>query len=337
MAEHIGATILGCVGPVLAPRERAFFRDAAPWGFVLFARNVENPAQLARLCADLRMAVGREAPVFIDQEGGRVQRMGPPHWRQWLPPLEQMERAGTGAARAAWLRYRIIAAELRGCGIDGNFAPVTDVAAPETHEFLRNRCLGQDAASVVWAARAAAEALLAGGVLPVIKHLPGHGRAQADSHAQLPVVHATRAELEASDFAAVQALADLPLGMTAHVVFAALDPEAPATCSATVLAYLRRSIGFDGLLMSDDISMGALSGTVAARSEAAMAAGCDLVLHCNGDMVEMGAVAAAAGGLSAAGARRAQAALGWRKPPQDVDIPALEAELEAILSGRRDG
>ena len=326
-----GATIFGCLGPALADAERDFFRQADPWGFILFARNVERPAQLRRLTGELRAAVGRDAPVFIDQEGGRVARLRPPSWRDWPPPLDQASRAGAAAARSLWLRYRIIAAELGDCGIDGNCAPMADIAEAGTHPFLRNRCYGETPEAVTAAARAVAEAHLAGGVLPVLKHIPGHGRARADSHAELPHLDAPLAELRAWDFAPFRALADLPLGMTAHIVYDALDPALPVTLSPAGIAAIRGEIGFDGLLMTDDISMGALSGSPAALSRAAIAAGCDLVLHCNGDPGEMAEVAGAAGRLSPGAAARAEAALARRRPPDTIDIAALEAELEALL------
>jgi beta-N-acetylhexosaminidase len=329
----VSATILGCAGTELAPREAAFFRDAAPWGFILFARNIETPAQVAALVGALREAVGRAAPVFIDQEGGRVQRLRAPHWREWSPPLDVVAAVGGAAApRAMELRYRLIAAELRALGIDGNCAPVADIAGPLTHPFLRNRCLGTDARAVADAARGAARGLLAGGVMPVVKHIPGHGRAQADSHLVLPEVDASRAVLEASDFAAFRALADLPAAMTAHVVYPALDPDLPATLSPRVIGAIREEIGFDGLLMSDDVSMKALSGELGALTAAAIAAGCDVALHCNGDPSEMAAVVAAAGTLGGAAARRASAALAFVPAPDDADPAAILAALEELTS-----
>lgn len=324
------AAILGLAGTAPTPDEAAFFREAAPWGFILFARNIDTPAQVARLTAALRDAVGCDAPVFIDQEGGRVQRLRAPHWREWAPPLDFVAAAGARAARAVWLRHRIIAAELRAVGIDANCAPCLDLATPDTHPFLRNRCLSDDPAQVAELGRAAADGLLAGGVLPVVKHIPGHGRATVDSHKGLPRVTAPRPTL-AADLAPFAALAGLPLGMTAHVVFDAIDPQAPATLSPAAIALIRGDIGFGGLLMTDDIGMGALSGSVGARSAAAIAAGCDLVLHCNGDLAEMQAVAAAAGPLTATA--RAAAALAARRAPEAVDIAALDAELRGMMQG----
>lgn len=328
------AAILGCLGPRLRPEERAFFAETKPWGFILFARNLETPDQIRRLTAALRDAVGYDAPILIDQEGGRVQRIGPPHWRQWLPPLDQMALGGRDALRAMWLRARIIADELHALGIDVNCSPTCDIADDDTHAFLRNRCYGSDAATVTAAARAVADGLLAGGVLPVAKHTPGHGRAFVDSHRDLPVVGADTAALQSQDFAPFRALADLPMAMTAHIVYSALDARAPATTSAKVVGLIRDAIGFEGLLMTDDISMQALAGDLAARSRASIAAGCDVVLHCNGEMDEMQAVVGACGALTGAAADRAQAALAARRAPVAFDVAAAEAELAELLDGR---
>jgi beta-N-acetylhexosaminidase len=330
-----GATILAPAGPELGTSEAAFLRDADPWGFILFARNCLHADQIRRLVAALREAVGRQAPVFIDQEGGRVQRLSPPLARRWPPPLTHAA-AAADPVRAMWLRYRLIAAELRALGIDGNCAPSCDIAGPATHPFLRDRCLGSDAAAVAARARAAAAGLLAGGVLPVIKHIPGHGRATADSHLALPVVPAPLDRLAATDFVPFAALADLPLAMTAHVVYPALDPDRPATLSPAVLAAIRGAmIGFGGLVMTDDMSMQALSGQAAAGdlgalTAAAIAAGCDLALHCNGRPDEMQAIAAAAGRLGPAAAARAAAALAARRAPEPADPAALAAELARL-------
>lgn len=325
-----GATILGVQGLHLDADEAAFLREADPWGFILFARNIETPAQVRRLTADLRAAVGRDAPVFVDQEGGRVQRLRAPHWREWTPPMDFVAQAGAAAARALHLRYRLIAQELRDVGIDGNCAPCLDVARPETHPFLRNRCLSDNPAAVALLGRAVADGHLEGGVLPVVKHMPGHGRAVADSHHALPFTEVAAEEL-AADFAPFKALADLPLGMTAHVVYAALDGS-PATTSATMIARIRHDIGFDGLLMTDDIGMNALSGSPAVRAAAAIAAGCDAVLHCNGSREDMAEVVAAAGRMTLPAAERAVRALAARRTPAPVDIAALEAELRALTA-----
>lgn len=336
-----GATIFGLSDPVLTPDEAAFLREADPFGVILFARNIETPDQVRRLTSELRATLGRDAPVLIDQEGGRVQRLRAPHWREMLPPLDQIAALAPGAtpaatARALWLRARLQAAELAALGIDTNCAPTCDIAGPDTHPFLRNRCFGTSAAEVAAHARATAEGFLAGGVLPVIKHIPGHGRATADSHLHLPVVTASLDVLRATDFGPFAALRDMPMAMSAHIRFTALD-DAPATQSATVIGLIRAEIGFAGLLMTDDITMQALSGGVAERAAASIAAGCDVVLHCNGTLAEMAAVAGAAGRLTPAAATRAEAALARRQAPAQIDIAALEAEFGRLTQGGAHG
>lgn len=320
------ATILGGIaGTRLTAAERAFFRAADPWGFILFGRNVESPDQLRRLTGDLRDAVGRDAVITVDQEGGRVQRLRAPHWADWPAPLDQ----AAAGPRAMWLRYHLIGRELRAVGIDSNCAPTLDVAQADTHPFLRNRCLGTDPATVAVLGRAGADGMLAAGVLPVMKHLPGHGRAVADSHHDLPIVAAAVEDLEVLDFAPFRALRDLPMGMTAHIRFTALD-DAPATASPRMIGLIRDRIGFDGLLMTDDITMNALSGTQAERATASIAAGCDLVLHCNGTVADMEPVVEAAGAMSPDAQRRADAALAQRRLPQELDPGALMAEWHSL-------
>lgn len=320
-----GATILGVEGLTLGADERAFLREADPWGFILFARNVADPAQLAGLTADLREAVGRDAVVMVDQEGGRVQRLTAPHWTDWPAAME----SAADGARAVALRHRLMGQELRAVGIDADAAPCLDVADAETHPFLRNRCFGTDPDTVARMGRAAADGLMAAGVLPIVKHMPGHGRARVDSHHDLPVLDVALDALDARDFAPFRALADLPLGMTAHIRLTALD-DRPATASPAAIALIRERIGFGGLLMSDDIGMNALAGTPAERAAAAIAAGCDLVLACNLTRAEFAAVAEAAGPMTEAAAARATAALARRGPPDEADPAALRAELDAL-------
>ena len=329
-----GAAIFGCAGPELLAEERAFFREADPFGFILFARNVETPDQLRRLTGDLRASVGRDAPVLVDQEGGRVQRLRSPHWREWQPPFDLVARFALveDAARAMGLQAQIIAAELRAVGIDANCAPVADVARDATHPFLKNRCYGTDPVLVSAVARAVANGYLAGGVLPVVKHMPGHGLSQKDTHLDLPTVRVGRETLEAVDFAPFRALNDLPMAMTAHIIFADYD-DRPATQSPAMIQLIRDQIGFQGLLMTDDLNMEALQGTLTSRTAASIAAGCDIALHCKGDMAQMVEVAAAAGVMRADTAARAQAALAARRAPETVDIAALEADLAGLLAG----
>lgn len=328
-----GAYILGCEGATLSESERGFFREADPWGFILFARNVTDPDSLARLTSDLRDAVGRDAPVLIDQEGGRVQRMGPPHWPQYLPPLDQMERVRPQSRqRAMYLRYLLIGSELREVGIDVNCAPTADIVTPQTHEFLRNRLYGGDPETVTKTAMAVVEGLSEAGVAPVMKHLPGHGRARADSHLDLPRVDTPRAELERVDFAPFRALSDLQMAMTAHIVFSDLDPDRPATTSPLMIRTIREDIGYDNLLMTDDISMQALDGDVVERALAARAAGCDMVLHCNGERDEMERIAGRVGLMGPSAQTRADRAADARPAPVEVDLDAARDEYEGLLA-----
>lgn len=324
------ALILGCRGPELWAAERAFLSRVDPWGFILFGRNVAGPEQLRRLTADLRDAVGRDAPILIDQEGGRVARLRAPAWREWRPALEDCARLPAGLReRAMRLRYELIASELLAVGVDVDCAPVLDLALPDTHAIIRDRAYGSDPEEVARIGRAVAEGLLAGGVLPVMKHIPGHGRARVDSHLDLPRVGASRAEL-AADFAPFRALADLPMAMTAHIVFEAIDDQAPATLSPAMVALIRGEIGFDGLLMTDDLSMKALSGPFGARAERALAAGVDMLLHCNGEAAEAAAVAEAAPRLTGRAAERAAAALALRRGAGAADTAALDAEFASL-------
>ncbi len=332
---RFGATILDADGLRLSPEEKAFFRDANPFGFILFARNIDTPDQVRGLCAEFRDCVGRDAPITIDQEGGRVQRLRGPIWREWLPPMEQVARSGDHAVEAMYIRYRLIAHELHDLGIDSNCAPMVDVAGADTHPFLTNRCYGTDPATVAALGRAVADGMLAGGVLPVLKHIPGHGRATMDSHFDLPHVSAPRTELDTRDFAPFKALNDLPMGMTAHLVYDAID-DRPATLSPAMMRVIREDIGFDNLIMTDDISMKALSGSVSELTRDALAAGCDVVLHCNGTLEARRSVAEAAGEMSYAAQTRALRALNHRRAPDDIDISALEAKLGALLSGGGD-
>ena len=334
------AAILGCAGSTLSDGEAAFFADADPLGFILFARNCENPAQILDLTRALRAAVGRaDAPVLIDQEGGRVARLKPPHWRV-LPasaPIGALFRRDPALGReAARLRGRLAASDLAPLGITVSCSPVLDVLQPGAHATaIGDRAFGDDPAAVAALARAEMDGLLAGGVLPVVKHIPGHGRADADSHFGLPVVRAAAADLMASDVAAFRAVADAPLAMTAHLLYPAWDPARCATMSPTVVRdVIRGAIGFDGLLMSDDLSMKALGGDYAARAAGALAAGCDVVLHCNGDPAEMRAVMAATGPLSDEGLarwRRAAALLADRPQPAAFDADRGARRLAELL------
>ena len=331
------AFICGLQGTVLSEDERAFLRDAQPWGVILFGRNVGEPDEVRRLCSEIRQILGREAaPLLIDQEGGRVQRVGPPHVRRYPPGAaygqlyEMNPMLGVEAAR---LGARLIAFDLAALGINVDCIPVLDVPAEGNTPAIGDRTLGRTVDSVSTLGAAQMDGLLSGGVLPVIKHMPGHGRAVVDSHKELPRVDAPLAELLVQDFAPFRLLAGkAPLAMTAHIVFRDLDDSAPATLSGPVIGkIIRERIGFDGALMTDDISMGALSGGFRDRSEAAIRAGCDLVLHCNGDMGEMTEVAAGVPELDGDSLRRTERALAALKAPEPGDRSALEARFDWLL------
>jgi len=330
------AFITGLSGLELSAEEREFIRSERPWGFILFKRNIETPAQVIRLIRESRSSLGEPgAPVLIDQEGGRVQRFGPPHWPAYpagavFGVLYDIDPAlGLAAAR---LSARLIAADLIETGVTVDCLPLADVPVAGADAVIGNRAYGTEPGKVAAIARAVAEGLELGGILPVLKHIPGHGRAATDTHFRLPVVDTPKAELERTDFAAFQPLADLPMAMTAHVVFSALDPAHPATTSATIIEQVIRGvIGFQGLLMSDDVSMNALAGSIAERTRAIFAAGCDMVLHCNGKLDEMREVAAETPELSGKALERARRALASRRAPQAFDRLAARAELDALI------
>ncbi|MBO9410471.1 MULTISPECIES: beta-N-acetylhexosaminidase [unclassified Ruegeria] len=327
------AAITDAEGLRLTPQEKKLFREMNPFGFILFARNIETEDQVRALCDEFREAVGRNCLITIDQEGGRVQRLRAPIAREWLPPLDHAERAGDHAERAMYLRYRLIARELFELGIDSNCAPMVDLARADTHAFLKNRCYGSDPNKVSKIGRAVAKGHLEGGVLPVIKHMPGHGLSTLDSHHDLPHVDLTQQALEGADFAPFRALNDLPMGMTAHLVYDRIDPQ-PATISPTMIGLIRDKIGFDGLIMTDDISMKALSGAPEEIAQHALAAGCDVVLHCNGSYEARAKVLEAAGEMTPQAQKRAEKALSMRQKPVELDIEAAEAELSALMGGQ---
>jgi beta-N-acetylhexosaminidase len=332
------AAIYGCSGHRLTEDERAFFAEARPWGFILFRRNIDSPEQVRALTAELRDTIeDPDAPILIDQEGGRVQRMGPPHWPKYPPAEAYLKATGDPLAARDLVRLgaRLMAHDLRSVGITVDCAPVLDVPVPGAHDIIGDRAWGQDPETVAQLGRAAAEGLLAGGVLPVIKHMPGHGRAFADSHHALPVVHADLATLDGWDFAPFKALSDMPLAMTAHVVFDAVDPKHPATTSKKAVQLMRKDLGFGGLIMTDDLSMKALSGSLGERARAALKAGCDMVLHCNGDLEEMREIAEEVGKLKGTAGRRAAAALARIvSEPEPLDPFEARLRFDALMAGR---
>jgi beta-N-acetylhexosaminidase len=326
------AFICGCAGPALNAEERIFLHREDPWGLILFKRNIGDRNQVRALTQSFRDCVGRaDAPVLIDQEGGRVQRMAPPHWRAY--PAAAAIEAGLKPSRAeaaARLIARLIAHDLIEVGINVDCAPVLDVAGEAMHAAIGTRAFSSRPERVAAMGRAVADGLLAGGVAPVIKHMPGHGRARVDSHHELPVVDAARGDLK-RDFKPFAALKDLPMAMSAHLLYMAIDPRRPATASPIVVAEIMRGdIGFDGLILSDDLSMKALTGPFDKRAAAVIEAGLDIVLHCNGELEEARAVASAAPVLSGASLRRAKAAEAAIKAPEPFDVELGERELAAV-------
>jgi beta-N-acetylhexosaminidase len=329
------AAIFGCGGETLTTAERDFFRAADPLGFILFKRNCAGPSQVRNLVADLRASIRRpEAPVLIDQEGGRVARLQPPHWRAYPAPGAIAALDGAAAHEAAGLAARLIADDLARLGVSIDCAPVLDLAVTGASQVIGDRAFGSDPGEVGRLGRAVCDGLRQGGILPVIKHIPGHGRAEIDSHAGLPRVEASRQILERGDFVPFRALNDMPWAMTGHIVYAAIDPDLPATLSRRVIdEAIRGSIGFQGVLVSDDLSMGALGGSFEKRTEAALAAGCDVVLHCNANMSEMIEVAKAARPLSARAVERLARGEKLREAAVPFDRAAAEARLDALMAG----
>lgn len=336
----VKAVVFAPLGPALGGDERAFFAAHNPLGFILMGRNCVEPGQVRRLVAALRACVGREdAPVMIDQEGGRIARLRPPHWRT-APPAARFgalaEYDSGAAAEAARLNARLIAAELIDLGITVDCAPVVDVPAADGHKIIGDRAFGPHSDRVSALGRAVCEGLIAGGVAPVLKHTPGHGRATADSHLALPVVEAPRAELEAVDFAPFRALNAMPWAMTAHVRYTSLDAKAPTSASATVIAgAIRGDIGFGGVLLSDDIGMAALSGAMGGRAAAVIAAGCDLALHCSGEPGEMAEIAAAVGAVREETRERLARSAALVPEPDDADLSAMAARLDELLDATK--
>ena len=328
--------IFGLGGTELSDTERRFFRDVNPVGFILFQRNCETPAQVRGLVAALRGTVARaDAPILIDQEGGRVARLKPPHWPAYPAPATIAALGGIKARQAAWLAARLIADDLALLGITVDCAPVLDIPVAGADPIIGDRAWGSEARLVAERGLAVCDGLMAGGILPVIKHIPGHGRGNVDSHKGLPVVSTPLSALDSTDFAPFRALAGMPWAMTAHILYSALDSALPATLSPRVIKeVIRASIGFDGVLVSDDLSMQALGGSLPERARGALAAGCDLVLHCNGDMDEMNGIAAAVGALSDSARSRLDAAEARRRAPGAFDRFGAERRLAVLLENR---
>lgn len=334
-SSSIRNAIFGCQGLVLSVEETAFFREVQPWGFILFARNVDTPDQVRALTASLREITGREStPILIDQEGGRVARLKPPHWRAYPEGRAYgtlFETDGDAGLEFAWLGARLIAQELIDVGVNVNCLPIMDLPIEGAHDVIGNRAYGRSEDVVVPIGRAVANGLLAGGVLPIIKHIPGHGRAGVDSHLELPRVTTSYEELAATDFKPFAALKDIVMAMTAHVIYEAIDDQAPATTSAKVIKdVLRGDIGYQGLIMTDDLSMKALGGTYASRVQDSLRAGCDMILHCNGDMAQMTEIAGELSFLSGPSLKRVKAAEKALRTPEDIDLTASLARFDEL-------
>jgi beta-N-acetylhexosaminidase len=333
------AVIFGSLGPKLSAEEKAFFSGERPWGFILFLRNLVDRAQIADLVAEMRDCVGRpDAPVLIDQEGGRVQRLRPPLVPQSYPSGSQLGaiygRNEEQGLWAAWVLSRLHAFDLAPLGINVDCLPLLDIPVAGAHEIIGNRAYGTDPDTVAAMGTAAARGLKAGGLLPIIKHIPGHGRANADSHLALPVVDTPHAELSRTDFIPFKRLNGEVMAMTAHIIYSDIDADECATTSPKMISQIiRGEIGFDGLLMSDDASMKALSGDFADRARSIISAGCDVTLHCNGDMEEMRAIASASPMLSGEAKRRADRVTASIETPDDSDEAALREELASLMAG----
>jgi len=336
MSKPRSRAIFGCAGTTLSVEERDFFRETQPWGFILFARNIAGPEQVRSLVAALRETIGDPStPVLIDQEGGRVARLKPPHWKERPAALRfaELHNAAPEEAReAVYLNARLIAQDLTALGINVDCVPVLDVPVEGAHDIIGDRAYGTDPSVIIDLGRAVIEGMIEGGVLPVMKHIPGHGRAAADSHLALPRVSTPADELSASDFVTFRSLNHCPIAMTAHVVYEAIDAQRPATTSPKLIRdVIRGEIGFDGLLMSDDLSMEALSGSLDHRAKASLFAGCDVVLHCNGNIAEMREISTELKPLEDIHLKRADAALAHLSAPEEFDIQAAEARLAALL------
>ena len=325
----IGAYIFGCLGLELSKEEKSFFSESQPWGFILFSRNIKSRLQLRELTRQLRDTVGRNIPILIDQEGGRVQRMRSPEWKEYLPALEQVKKADN-ALRIMYLRSRLIAYDLQEVGIDVNCAPIADILRADTHPILANRCYSTSIDEVVQVSRAVANGLIDGGVLPILKHIPGYGRAVVDGHEELPNVSERYEVLKVTDFLAFKRLADLPISMTAHVKYTDID-SLPTTISKKIIKMIRDEIEFKNLLITDDISMRALAGSISERAELSLKAGCDIVLHCNGELNEMVQIAKVCGYLSGSSKRRSEIALNCRKPSNSVNIAEVKSEFDRSI------
>ncbi len=328
------AVIVGCSGPVLTAEEHAFFRDANPWAFILFSRNIENPPQVRKLCADLRQSVGRDCLIFVDQEGGRVQRLKPPHWNAYPSGAKfaaLYERNASHGREACFLSYRLIADDLRHVGISANCAPVLDLPQPDADPIISDRAFGTDTAQIIDLAHASMAGLMSGGVVPVIKHIPGHGRATVDSHKALPKITASFETLRETDFVPFKSLSDAPMAMTAHAVYSCSAQSAVTVSPKAFKHLIRDEIGYDGLVMTDDLDMKALTGNLTRKTEQSLAAGCDIALQCSGQIAAMVQVAKGAKPLRGKALERAVIAQYCVGDMAELAREAAQARLSTLM------
>ncbi len=328
--------IFGCESHRLTGWEKGFFSEINPYGFILFARNCDTPEQIKNLISELRELSGRDdLPVLVDQEGGRVARLRPPHWRRTPPAAvfgKLYETDQEKALRAAYINACLISHELIELGFTADCAPVLDLTIPGAHEIVGDRSYGATPEKVAAIGRSVSQGFLDSGIMPVVKHIPGHGRAMVDSHKELPRVETSKIELASSDFEAFKLMRDAPWGMTAHVIYEDIDPDNIATVSEKVIKdIIRGEIGFEGILLSDDLSMKAMHGTYEERARAALSSGCDLALHCNGDQIEMQAVAKGLSSIDASKNSRLEKAWGLRKLGK-TDWDNVLEELSPLIS-----
>lgn len=330
------AVILGLEGLEVNSNERSFFKKEKPLGYILFKRNIDNPAQVKQLVKQLKEIAGWDCPILIDQEGGRVARLRPPHWRS-SPAVKVFADIATkdlaAAKEATYINARLIGEELHSLGVNVDCAPVCDLVFEGAHDIVGDRSFGSEPEKVASLARQMAMGLADSGVLPILKHIPGHGRAKADSHESLPVVPASLEELRKTDFLVFEKLANIPWAMTAHITYTAIDEQHPATLSSKVIDIIRNDIGFGGILISDDLSMKALEGDFTERAANSLKAGCDLVLHCNGKMEEMEPVVAGTSVIDDALADRIEKSFSFcvRDKNKAINIKQAEESLKAQL------
>lgn len=338
MLSKSKAYISDVTGIEVSDEERALFSEHPPLGFIVFARNCESPEQLTKLCAQMRKLVGWHAPILIDQEGGRVARLRPPHWRAAAPAGDfsaLAARDASAAKQAVYLNARLMAQELRSMGVNVDCAPMLDILFPHSDNIIGDRAFGTDPMLVTTLGSEMARGLSEGGVLPIMKHIPGHGRATVDSHEDLPVVGATLEELQRTDFVPFRTLRHIPWAMTAHIIYSAIDDKNPATLSKPVVDIIRKDIGYEGIIITDDLSMKALKGPYEERVAKAVGAGCDIMLHCNGTLEERRQIAEATPKLNEELALRIEKSLqAVADPAKDNELHATaETELKALLAG----